>query len=189
MHLFDAIMNRRSVGKLTTPAPSDEELEQLMQLVFAAPDHKMLKPYRFVVLTGEQKDQLGQVLLRAALEKSAQTGEVLDEIQSTKILQQPNRAPMIVAVLTNYQEHPKVPEFEQLLTVGAATQNFLLGLTAMGYQSVWRTGLLCNERAVLEFFGLTPPNLVAALVYVGSSDAVLPPRQTTPVAPYLTKKV
>lgn len=189
MNLFDAIINRRSVGKLTAPAPSDDELQTLMQLVFAAPDHKMLKPYRFVVLTGKQKEQLGQVLLRAASDKAMQAGEVLDAMQSSKILQQPNRAPMIVAVLTDYQTHPKVPEFEQLLTVGAATQNFLLGLTAMGYQSVWRTGLLCNERAVLEFFGVTPPNLVAALVYVGSSDVVLPPRQATPVAPYLMKKV
>lgn len=126
MHLFDAITNRRSVGKLETPYPSDEELDKLMQLVFAAPDHKMLKPYRFVVLMGEQKDQLGQVLVRAAFEKAKQAGERLDEAQESKIRQQPNRAPMIVAVLTNYQAHPKVPEFEQLLTVGAATQNFCL---------------------------------------------------------------
>ncbi|MCP3897693.1 MAG: nitroreductase, partial [Moraxella sp.] len=45
--VLTTIHQRRSIGKLVLPVPSDDELATALQAAFAAPDHKQLKPWKF----------------------------------------------------------------------------------------------------------------------------------------------
>ena len=83
---------------------------------------------------------------------------------------------MIIACMTNYREHDKVPHWEQLASTAAATQNLLLALQALGYATVWRTGPLANAAAVKTYFGLEGDNQVVGFVYIGTPGTKLPPR-------------
>ncbi len=67
--ILKAIHDRRSIGKLSLPMPSKEELSLMLQTAFTAPDHKQLKPWQITVLTGEALDEFGQVLLQAGTQK------------------------------------------------------------------------------------------------------------------------
>lgn len=174
--VIKTIHDRRSIGKLTLPMPSLHEISQAIESAMTAPDHKQLTPWRFCILTNQALDDFGQVLLQAGLEKATREGVTLDDATKTKLINMPKRAPMIVTVSSKYQDHDKVPEFEQLLSCGAAVQNLLLSLASMGYQSVWRTGDLCNEPSIKAFFGVDERDVVCGFVYIGSSDVIMPPR-------------
>lgn len=174
--VLEAIHHRRSIGKLSLPIPTDEQMAHIWQAAMDAPDHKQLKPWQFVVLTGDALVEFGEVLLTAQQAQAERAGEMLDDAAIKKTKNMPLRAPMIIMVATNIQQHEKVPEFEQLLSAGAATQNILLALQSMGYQSVWRTGLLCNEPAVKSYFNVADKDTVCGFVYVGSSDIQMPPK-------------
>jgi nitroreductase len=92
---------------------------------------------------------------------------------------------MIITVVTQMQVHKKVPPFEQMLSTGAAVQNLILALKAQGFSTVWRTGLLCNEPAVKEYFGVGADDYVTAFVYTGSSPCDMPTRKPIDIEPLL----
>lgn len=170
--IFDFITSRRSMGRLLSPAPTPEHIKQAVAVALTAPDHKMLRPYRFVVLENQALDDLGLALYQALLDKGETDQTALDK---AKML--PKRAPMIITCVTDYKNHPKVPKFEQLLSAGAGVQNLLLALEAQGFGSVWRSGDLMNEVDVKKFFNLDEQNEVVGFIYVGTKGAELPERK------------
>lgn len=178
--IFEVINARHSVGKLHAPAPSREELHALLLLAMSAPDHKRLSPWRFVVLENTALDAFGERLVLAGEQQARSEGAVFSNAERQKLASTPKRAPMIIAVATDYKDHPKVPHFEQLLAVGACVQNLLLGLQSLGYASIWRTGLLANHPVIQDFFAVTGDNLLAGFIYVGSSE-VAPPQRVPPL--------
>lgn len=167
--LIEWIESRRSMGNLTIPAPNQVQINRAIACAMSAPDHKKLKPWRFVVIEGNARHDLGKAFLLAALEKAEREGMVLDDKTRQKTYQMPLRAPVIITVMTQMQIHEKVPAFEQLLSAGAVVQNLLLALQAQNFSTVWRTGLLTNEPAVKRFFGVESDDYICAFVYVGSS--------------------
>ena len=150
--LIGWINSRRSMGNLDVPAPTRTQIESAIACAATAPDHKKLRPWRFIVTEGDARHELGRALAKAAQEKALQDGETLSEKTIQKTLAMPLRAPVIITVVTQMQTHKKVPPFEQMLSAGAAVQNLILALKAQGFSTVWRTGLLCNEPAVKAYF-------------------------------------
>lgn len=177
------IQSRRSMGRLLAPAPTHTQVREAITVAFTAPDHKILRPYRFVVLENQALDDLGLALHQALRE----TGET-DQTALDKAKMLPKRAPMIITCVTDYKEHPKVPKFEQLLSAGAGVQNLLLALEAQGFASVWRSGNLMNEVAVKRFFNLDEKNDVVGFIYVGTKGADLPAREPINVDDFVVFK-
>ncbi len=171
--ILDFIKSRRSMGNLIAPAPTHEQIEQAIEVAMSAPDHKQLQPYRFVVLEGQALHQFGEALKLASIAQ----GET-DETTLTKALAMPLRAPMIITCITRFQQHDKVPKWEQLASAAASVQNLLLALQAMGFATVWRTGLLIDEPAVKTHFGVTDDNQIVGFIYVGTAGTAMPKRPT-----------
>ena len=163
------INSRRSIGNLNEPAPSHEQIRAAIGCAATAPDHKKLQPWRLIVTEGEARHHLGQALVAAAQAKAAIDGEALSEKTRHKTADLPLRAPVIITVVTQMQDHKKVPPFEQMLSAGSAVQNLILALKAQGFSTVWRTGLLCNEPAVKAYFDISEDDYVTAFVYTGTS--------------------
>ena len=183
--LIEWIKSRRSIGNLSEPAPSHAQIKAAVACAATAPDHKKLQPWRFIVTEGEARAQLGAALLQAAEAKAAREGEVLSDKDRTKMAELPLRAPVIITVVTHMQAHKKVPPFEQLLSAGAAVQNLILALQAQGFNTVWRTGLLCNEPAIKAYFNVSAEDYVTAFVYTGSSLCDMPARKVLDIEPLL----
>nr|WP_317198977.1 nitroreductase [uncultured Psychrobacter sp.] len=177
------INSRRSIGNLEMPAPSTEQIKAAIECAATAPDHKKLRPWRFIVTQGEARRDLGQALVTAAKAKAQREGETLSEKTIHKTANLPLRAPVIITVVTHMQAHKKVPPFEQMLSAGAAVQNLILALEAQGYSTVWRTGLLCNEPAVKAYFDVSSDDYVTAFVYTGSSPTQKPVRKPIDIEP------
>ena len=165
--ILDFIKSRRSMGNLTLPAPSREQIEQAIEVAMSAPDHKQLQPLCFVVLQGQALTALGEALKIASIAQ----GET-DE----KTLAMPHRSPMIITCITRYREHDKVPKWEQLASVSASVQNMLLALQAQGFATVWRTGNLIGEPTIKAHFGVSDDNQIVGFVYVGTAGSQMPKR-------------
>lgn len=183
--LIDWINSRRSIGNLNLPAPTHDQIKAAIHCAATAPDHKKLRPWRFIVTEGEARHQLGQALVEAAEAKAAADGETLSEKTRQKTASLPLRAPVIITVVTHMREHKKVPSFEQMLSAGSAVQNLILALKAQGFSTVWRTGLLCNEPAVKAYFDVGADDYVTAFVYTGTSPTDKPVRKPIDIEPLL----
>ena len=183
--LINWIKSRRSIGNLSIPAPTESQIRAAIDCAVTAPDHKKLRPWRFIVTQGNARHDLGRAFLAAAEAQAAQEGEELSEKSRKKTYNMPLRAPVIITVVTHMQVHKKVPPFEQMLSAGAAVQNLILALQAQGFSTVWRTGLLANEPAVKAYFDVGADDYVTAFVYTGSSPCDMPTRKPIDIEPLL----
>jgi len=183
--LINWIKSRRSIGNLSIPAPTESQIRAAIDCAVTAPDHKKLRPWRFIVTQGNARHDLGRAFLAAAEAQAVQEGEELSEKSRKKTYNMPLRAPVIITVVTHMQVHKKVPPFEQMLSAGAAVQNLILALQAQGFSTVWRTGLLANEPAVKAYFDVGADDYVTAFVYTGSSPCDMPTRKPIDIEPLL----
>jgi nitroreductase len=68
-----AILTRRSEHRLTDPAPSAEEFAELLAIAATAPDHGQLRPWRWILLRGAEREALGACFAaEAAANRSAE---------------------------------------------------------------------------------------------------------------------
>ena len=165
------IYQRQSIGQLIEPAPNTQQLEKAVRAALTAPDHHRLKPTRFLVVTSEQRAAFGEHLAKAL----ADLGET-EPAQLERVKHHPFRAPLLVLALTTIQDHPKVPHFEQILSTGAAVQNFLLSLQAQGFASMWRSGAVVESNWLKQQFGLKEQDLISGIIYIGTAAKTIAPR-------------
>lgn len=173
MDALTALTTRTSQGALTEPAPPQDVLNNAFQAALRAPDHRLLRPWRYLVIEGEALKRLGEIFLQAGL----QDNPALTEVEQQRLLKMPSRAPMIVVAITINKDDPKVPLVEQILSTGAAVQNFLVAIHAQGFASMWRTGWVTKHTHILQGLGLTANESIAGFVYIGT--AATTPRQPT----------
>ena len=166
MDAIDNLLTRNSSPKLVEPTPSEHDLHTIYQAALRAPDHARLAPWRFLQIQGVARQHLGELFVQASEKKS----EDLTESDKNKIKQKPLRAPLIIVAIADIQENPKVPEVEQLLSVGAAVQNILLAAHALGFAGIWRTGSMAFDATVKKGLGLSVSEQIVGFIYVGTRE-------------------
>lgn len=62
METFEAIINRRSIGKVKDDPVPKTFIEKMLKAATYAPNHYRTEPWRFFVLTGDSRKKLGEVL-------------------------------------------------------------------------------------------------------------------------------
>ena len=164
------IHQRQSIGHLVEPAPNASQLEKAFQAALVAPDHHRLKPTRFVVVPEAEREAFGELLSRAL----ADTGQT-EEAQLERVKNHPFRAPLLVLALTKLQDHSKVPHFEQILSSGAAIQNFLLSLQAQGFSTMWRSGAVVESVLFKQALNLNATDLISGIIYIVTAFEAIPP--------------
>lgn len=160
MDAIDALQQRTASPRLVEPAPSDKELEAIYKAGLRAPDHGMLRPWRFLVVKGEARERLGEVFVENLHPES--------EEQKNKLLNAPLRAPLIIIAVTEVQDHPKIPPIEQITATAAAIQNMSVAIHALGFSSIWRTGKAAFDSGVKKALGFSAKDEIVGLLYVGT---------------------
>lgn len=165
------IHQRQSIGQLIAPAPNAEQLEMAFQAALTAPDHHRLKPTEFVVIPDDKREAFGELLSQALID----LGQT-EAAQIERVKHHPFRAPLLVLALTRLKDHPKVPHFEQILSSGAAIQNFLLSLQAQGFSTMWRSGAVVESLYFKQALGISGDDLVSGIIYIGTAAKTIAPR-------------
>ncbi|MCC6374329.1 MAG: nitroreductase [Moraxellaceae bacterium] len=164
MDTLTALLTRTSQGALIEPCPSVDALNIAFQTALRAPDHRLLRPWRYLVIEGEARERLAQCFLQAALQDNPD----LSEVEQQRLLKMPLRAPMLIVAITATKDDPKVPVVEQTLSTGAAIQNLLLALHVQGFGSMWRTGWVVEHSLIKQALAVQPQENIAGFIYVGT---------------------
>lgn len=172
MDAIQALLTRRSRGQLAPPAPPRAVLEKAFACALRAPDHRLLRPWRYLVIQDEGLHRLGDIFVNASRADKPD----LEQVEIDRLRKMPHRAPLIAVAIMRHHEDAKVPRDEQLLSTGAAVQNFLLALHAQGYAAMWRTGPLASHPVVMAALGLTVGETIAGFVYIGTGVTELKPQ-------------
>jgi nitroreductase len=181
--VLDAIRTRRSIPKVGPERPPQELIERLIEAATWAPNHHLTEPWRFFVVAGEARRELGEVMARAL------NGEPKADAERTAFAlaaAKPLRAPVVIAVAVEPASGSQVYEVEEISAGAAATQNLLLAAHALGLGAMWRTGEAAYHPAVKAFFGLEPAAHLLGFVYVGYPAAAPPLRERKPAASLTT---
>ncbi|OFW72798.1 MAG: nitroreductase [Alphaproteobacteria bacterium RBG_16_64_48] len=164
---IDLLLARRSVSAnaLGEPGPSAVEIELILKAASRVPDHKKLVPWRFLLFQGEARATFGNVLAEICREEETDPGAFRLENEAKRFL----RAPLVIAVISRVVKNPAAPEWEQILSAGAACQNLILAATALGYGAQWITEWCAYSEGVRQALSLAGNERVAGFVYIGTA--------------------
>ena len=161
---LDWLLDRVSTSSLQEPAPSGAVLDRILETGLRAPDHGRLTPWRFVLIRGEARSALAEVVARALQVRDPEAPAALIDKQRAKFL----RAPLIVALGARIRPDHKIPEVEQLMSVAAAAMNLLNAIHAAGFGAIWVTGANSYDRQVHAALGFEAPDTLAGFLFVGT---------------------
>jgi nitroreductase len=164
----ELIESRQTVlpKRLIEPGPTPAELQMLLELAAAAPDHGQLTPWRFIAVPAAQRHRLAEAFGAALAERDpAATPEQLAQAR-----EKAHRAPLLLlAVACLGPREPDVPALERMVSMGAALQNMLLGAHALGYGAGLTSGQAMASVQLRRLCGLAEGEVVVCCVNIGTS--------------------
>lgn len=172
--LRDYLLTRRSVGMafLKEPGPNAEELEQILTIGTRVPDHGKITPWRLVVIAGDARAQAGEKLAEIFAHNNPGMDEASIEIERQRFLP----APLTIGVISSPKAHPKVPEFEQLLSAGNVAFNLLHAAFALGFAASWITRWYTFDAEAASMLGAGEGERFVGFVHIGTPTAVIEDR-------------
>jgi len=159
---FLAVRRSASASTLRAPAPSADQLHDLLRIAARVPDHGKLAPWRFILLDGENKARFAE-----ALEQIAETAPDRDKRKGALFkLKVP---PLAVVVVSRHIEG-KIPEWEQRMSSAAVCTNLVIAAQAMGFGANWITDWYAYDDAASALLGLSEGEKVTGFIYLGTAD-------------------
>jgi len=171
---LDALLQRLSTPsrQLGGPAPSAAERELMLQAAVRVPDHGKLVPFRLLTIEGDDRLAVGSFLARRSAQRNPGAEAMIE-----KDRQRLAHAPLVVTVIARPRPHPKVPEWEQLLTAGCVCMNLLHAAHALGYGAQWLTAWMAGDRAVADYLGLAADERIVGFIHIGTARIDVPERE------------
>jgi nitroreductase len=158
----DTAIRTRRTHKQFGPEPVDEAtLRELLGLALNAPNHKLTQPWRFRALGPAT---------RAQLEAAA------GEKEAVKL----RRAPTLVLATAELSGDART-DAEDLHATACAVYAVLLGATARGLASYWRTPSVLDEPAARDVLGLGENECVVSLIHLGPPVSEPPAKERLPL--------
>ena len=171
MDTINAIHTRQSIGKVkSNPIPRDM-IEKLLSAAVQAPNHYKVRPWRFVVLTGEARKKLGEVMAQTFLDKFPDLPPDARSKALEKERSKPLRSPVLIAVGVDKPVESKVIEIENVCATAAACQNLLLAAHELGLAAKWRTGDPAFDSKIKQYLGFEPDQHLIAFLYIGYPES------------------
>jgi len=159
------LQRRRSVSpvNLIGPGPTEPELETALKIASRVPDHGKLAPWRFLVFEGAARDRAGRLALDIKLTDAPDLDEASRQTELTRF----SRSPLVVGVVSRAAPHVKIPEWEQVLSAGAACMALEVAVAALGYASTWLTEWCAYDARFRAAIGLAEHERIVGFVHVG----------------------
>ena len=145
------------------PGPTPDQLTQLLTLAARVPDHGKLAPWRFIIFEGEGRLRAGEIIASVHAADSPDADPKRLELERRRLA----LAPLVIGIVSRAAPHPKIPEWEQLMSAGAVAMNLTLAATAMGFVTAWLTEWHGYDRRVLAQFGLSESEKMVGYIHIG----------------------
>ena len=161
IHARQTILPKR----LVEPGPDACQLELIAGAASAAPDHRSMVPWRFVIVPIAQRGRLAEVFALSLLERDdSATPE-----QVAQAREKAHRAPLLMlAIARNGSPGEEVLPAERLVSAGCAIQNMLLMATALGFGSALTSGKALQSAGLRQLFGLAADEQALCFISMGT---------------------
>ena len=181
--LLDALQSRRSVPskQLGSPGPDEATQLRMLQAAVRVPDHGKLVPFRFLRISGEARQALGELLAARTLQLDPEAPSAVVEKDRARF----SHAPLIITVIARLTADHKVPEQEQLLTAGSVCFALLQSAQAFGFGAQWLSGWAAYDPAITARLGLAPQEKIAGFIHIGTPRLDVPERERPDAATLL----
>ncbi len=168
MTLYQHLITRRStsVRLLSTPAPDDGQLEDILRVATRVPDHGKLAPWRIIVMREAGQKTLGDLAAEIFTSAHPDATPAQIEFERTRFM----RAPLVLAVLST-PKLGKIPVWEQQLSVGCVCLNALYAAQALGFGANWLTEWPAFDTEILRALGGADGDHIAGFIYIGTATA------------------
>jgi nitroreductase len=168
------LLTRRSgsAKAMQEPGPTPSQLRAILAAGARAPDHGKLAPWRFILFEGDARAAMGRLLAEYVKESEPDASDARLELERGRFL----RAPVVIGVVSRVRQDVPIPEWEQILSSGAACENMLIAAHAQGLVANWITEWCAYDARVQARLGLAPNERMAGFIYVGTSAAPLEER-------------
>ncbi len=179
---LQSIKNRRSIRMFTDKPVSEEDLNTILHAANQAPSAHNQQSWRFIILRGEKKNELANLVSQKA-DNFPRPACALLRMAARSIVS----APIVIAVantgelISRGTELFKVEQnvghdFFRIMEIqssAAAVQNLLIAATSIGVSTVWLGVLVLIKHDVLEFVG-EPDGEFMAVIPVGFASKSSP---------------
>ncbi len=162
------LMERSSEPRLEAPAPPRDVVDLALQCAARAPDHALLRPWRYLVIEGEALAAIGELFAQSC-------GVDATEKARENARKAPLRAPMVIVGIASPKPHKKVPDVEQVMSAASGMSFLSLALSDAGYGIMWRSGAFAYDPAVREGLGLSEDEIITGFLYTGTISSHKPP--------------
>lgn len=177
---LNTIYNRHSVRMFTDQDVSESDISTILNAANQAPSAHNQQSWRFIVLRGDKKSELVNLVTANSTGFPRPTSALL-RMAARSIAS----APIVVAVVNTgelLQRGPELFEVDKEIAVdffrimeiqssAAAVENMLLAATSIGLSSVWLGILIMIQEQVLHFLG-NPGGEFMAVVPVGYAQKI-----------------
>lgn len=181
--MLNAIAARRSIRKFKTTPVAHEIIEEILRAGSLAPSSKNRQPWKFIVTTGQAKEEVLAVMERG-LEREAQQPLLPESAQyiagAWNTLTIMRQAPVIIFVvntlgldlLTPQNAENRVFEICNAQSIGAAVENMSLAAVEAGLGSLWICDTYFAQQELCTWLG----GELAAAFALGYADEEPAPR-------------
>lgn len=199
------IHSRRNISPrhLVAPGPSPAQLRRILNAAAAAPDHRQLLPWRFVVVPVAQRERLARVFGQALADRDpAATPQQIDEARDKAY-----RAPLLILAIARLADPMKpmpvvpcepvpdgpppkaaeVTDLERLVSLGCAIQNMLLSAHAAGFGTGLTSGQAMTSAPLRALFALDEHEHAVCCINIGTVARRKPPRTRPEIAAFVSE--
>lgn len=161
---------------MTDEDVASDLIRQILDAAVCSPVHHRTDPWRFLVIRGEGRKRLGDVMadhLAQDIEdpESPKNVKFLGKIRDKAL-----RAPVIIVVGAAKSDKTQALMVEDVATANAACQNILLAASALGLNAFWRTGGVTYSENTVSALGFEVGTELVGFIYLGYPKKEVPPK-------------
>ncbi|MBL8388670.1 MAG: nitroreductase [Hydrogenophaga sp.] len=164
----DALITSRqniSPKRQVEPGPNVSQLDQIFRCAASAPDHGLVRPWRFVIVPQDKRALLAEVFALALVDRDP--GATLEQIETAR--EKAHRAPVLMLVVARLGAcEPPIPALERMVSVGAAVQNMLLMAHGQGFGSSLTSGQAMQSPRMRQLFELATGEEAVCFLNIGT---------------------
>ena len=156
-----------------------KDLDKILNAGIRVPDHGALNPWKIKVIKGNKLKIVDEeVILSEFKKENPEANSESIEIESKRL----QRASVVLAVLSTPVEHPRIPNWEMVLSSGAVCMNLVSCAQSLGYAVQWLTEWYAYNEKMLNYLGgRSGIDRISGFIYIGhKSEEPLERRRPDP---------
>ncbi|QYG92046.1 nitroreductase [Iamia sp. SCSIO 61187] len=161
--VLSALLDRRSTAALVEPGPTPAQLDTILRAATTAPDHGRIRPWRFVVVSGEARARFADALEDGGVARDPDLpAGVREKLRSKAFV-----APTLVAVVAAPRP-AKVERWEQVASAACTGYAIVLAAHALGLGAMWKSVPFRTGPLLRDLLGMGPDDELLGWVLVGT---------------------